>query len=408
MRFGPGLGITAAPALGRRRTAAGRVVPAGVIPEAQARLDDHAGWMLDGGFTALPGAVAKTGHAAAGTVAFDAALPSGDVWVAYTVTGATAGTVGAELGGPFRSAPFVSRAAGQQVARFSSAGHTRVRLKADASFDGTIEDVQAVDMSALLAQPSDIYIAAGQSLIAAESKSTPIDPDKDYWLPRCLYMPGYSSNAYGSVDGVVAACAGPLQMLQASQGVSPALSFARTIEGATPPGRTVLIVACAKGGTRLVGNDAEWNPAGDTGAGGTLYSRMVQMAQAAAARVPGSRVRGLLWGQGESDRAATMGSSYPPAFQAMLSSLRGDLGEPDLPVVLLGPMPDDTNPHQGIFLQMQAALDQDSGQPTATPGVHYVARPAGHLSDDGTHPEPEGNRIAGRLAAERFIAEGYL
>ena len=98
MRFGPGLGIAAAPALGRRRAPAGRIVPSGLIPDPQARLDDHAGWMLDGGFTALPGAIAKTDFAAAGTAGYDAAVPAGDLWVAYTVTGATAGTIGAQLG----------------------------------------------------------------------------------------------------------------------------------------------------------------------------------------------------------------------------------------------------------------------------------------------------------------------
>jgi len=407
VRFGPGLGLAAAPALGRRR-AAGRIVPPGLIPDPQARFDDQAGWMLDGGFTPVPGAIAKTDFSAAGTAGYDAAVPAGDVWVAYTLTGATSGSIGAQLGGPYRASPFVGKADAQHVARFSTVGHTRVRLNATAEFDGTVEDVQALDMTALLAQPSDIYIAAGQSLIAAESKSTPVDPDQDYWVPRCLYVPGYSNGAYGSIDGTVAACAGPLQMLQASQGVSPALSFARRIERATPTGRTVLILACAMGGTRLVGDDAEWNPGGSVGDGGTLYQRMVQMAQAAAARTPGSRVCGLIWGQGESDRSSTMDTTYPPAFQAMISALRGDVAEPSLPVILMGPMPDDVTPHQPIFLQTQARLDQDSGHATATPGVHYVARPTGFMSDDGTHPVPEGNRVAGLLGAERFIAEGYL
>ncbi len=364
--------------------------------------------MLEGGFTPVPGAIAKTDFSSAGTAGFDTAVPAGDVWVAYTLTGATSGSIGAQLGGPYRASPFVGKTDAQHVARFSTVGHTRVRLNATATFDGTIEDVQAVDMTALLAQPSDIYIAAGQSLIAAESKSVPVDPGKDYWVPRCLYLPGFTNSAYGSVDGTVAACAGPLQMLQASQGVSPALSFARRIEQATPPGRTVLIVACAMGGTRLVGDDAEWNPAGSVNDGGTLYQRMVEMAQDAVARTPGSRVCGLIWGQGESDRSSTMDTAYPPAFQAMLSALRSDLGEPSLPVILLGPMPDDVSAHQLVFLQTQARLDQDSGHATATPGVHYVARPAGFMSEDGTHPEPEGNRVAGLLGAERFIAEGYL
>ena len=403
----PSLSLAATPRLAARR--GGRIVPDGLLPQPAARLDDLSGWTLDApDWSAGAGHVTKQPGAANTYVTTDVAIPAGDTWVAYTVTGATAGTAGVQLQGPFANTRFMNRITAQHVARFTGDGHTRMRVIGSAAFDGRIEDVQAVDMTALLAQPSDIYIAAGQSLIAAETKSTPVDPAKDYWLPRCLYIPGNTNNNVGSVAGDVAACAGPLQMHRELLGVSPALSFARTVEAATPAGRTVLIVACAQGGTRLVGDDAEWNPDATTAPGGSLYADMIAWTQAALARTPGSVVKGLIWGQGESDRSLVMDTTYPPAFANMLSRLRADLSVPDLPVALIGPMPDDTDTAQPLFLQTQQRLDQDSGHATAIPGVHYVARPAGYMSGDGTHPVPEGNRIAGRLAAQRLIAEGHI
>lgn len=409
MRFGPSLALAAAPQL--RRGRAGRVVPDGLIPGPQARLDDHAGWTLEGGFEAAPGRVVRGATGTAAKLSYSVPLPAGEVWVAYTITGASAGTIGAELGGGYVGAPFVNKATAQHVARFTTADpHTLVRLAANGSFDGTIEDLQVVDMTTALAQPADIYIAAGQSLMAASGTSGPVDPAKDWWHPRCLYLPGSDNPTYGVSAGVPAACVGPLQMVNTSQGVSPALSFARGIADRTPAGRNVMILACARGSSRLLGSDAEWNPAGDpgTGSGRLLYDNMVAQAQAALALHPESAVRGMLWAQGESDRAPDMDQTYPPAFQAMLSALKADLGLGALPVMLIGPMPDDDDPNQPVFLETQARLDAASGHATAIPGVHHVARPAGTMSGDGTHPTAEGNRIAGRRAARRFLAEGYL
>ncbi len=135
---------------------------------------------------------------------------------------------------------------------------------------------------------------------------------------------------------------------------------------------------------------------------------MVARAQAAVVRTPGSVIKGLLWAQGESDRSSNMDTTYPPAFAAMLAQLRSDLALPALPAVIVGPMPDDPTPEQPLFLQTQARLDAASGHATAISGVHYVARESGYLAPDGTHPLPDGNRIAGAAAAARFIAEGLL
>ena len=386
-----------------------RVVPAGVLPQAEAQFDDLSTWTVDADWADLGGSIQKSSgsvnaYAASPTIS----IPAGDIWVAYTVKNATSGVLGVQLQGPFANSPFNNRVTAQHVARFSGPAHTRVRLSGNASFDGTVEDLQAVDMTALLAQPSDIYIAAGQSLIAAESASDPVDPDLDYWVPRCLYLPGHTNNTYGTVAGTVAACVAPLQMRKTAQGVSPMTTFARQIERATPEGRTILIVGVADGGTRLVGDDAEWNPDATTGNGATLYNEAITQAQAALALNPANQIKGIIWGQGESDRAPDIDTTYPPRFSAMIGGWRSALSLPTLPVILIGPMPDDTDTNQGLFIQTQERLDQDSGDPTSVANVHYVPRQAGYMSADGTHPEPEGNRIAGRDAADAFIALGTI
>ncbi|MHA3914929.1 sialate O-acetylesterase [Halovulum sp. GXIMD14793] len=416
MRFAPGLDLAAASRL-QSASAGGpsippadnKTVPQGLLPAAQADLSDQTNWTLDGDWTDTGGAAQKTGGATQQFVTSQTiSIPAGDMWVSYTIKDATAGFAGVQLIGTFQNTRFQNRVTAQHVARFTSTGHTKVRALGTAPFDGTLDDLQVVDMSAILAQPADIYIAAGQSLMASESTSTPVDPDKDFWLPRCLYVPGSTNNTFGVTEGTRAACVAPLQFHNTSQGVSPITTFARFIEPATPAGRSILILACAQGGSRLVGPEAEWNPDGNTGNGVSLYNNMISKVTDALALNPGNQVKGLIWAQGESDRSATMDVSYPPAFANMLSRLRTDVSEPSLPAVIIGPMSDDTNGNQPLFLDMQSKLDQDSGDATSIAGVHYVARPAGHLSGDGTHPVPEGQRIAGRLAGQRFLSEGYL
>ncbi len=415
MRFPPALDLAAAPHL--RRPGGGssippedtKIVPAGVVPAAQAEMSDTTNWTLGANWSDIGDAVQKAPGATQQFVTSQiVTIPSGDVWVTYTLKDATTGFSGVQLLGSFQNSPFQNRVTAQHVARFASVGHSRFRALGTSDFDGTLDDLQLVDMTAILAQPADIYIAAGQSLMASESTSIPVDPDKDFWLPRCLYVPGSTNNTFGVVEGVRSACVAPMQFTNTSQGVSPVTTFARFIEPSTPAGRSILILACAEGGTRLVGTDAEWNPDGSTGDGAERYNGMIGMITDALALNPGNQLKGLLWAQGESDRTSGMDITYPPAFSNMVAQLRTAVSEPSLPVLIIGPMPDDTSPHQPMFIDTQSKLDQDSGDTTAIPNVHYVARPAGYLSGDGTHPVPEGQRIAGRIAGQRFIAEGYL
>lgn len=411
MIIGPSLRPAFVAALARASgaSAEAKSLPTGLFSEATAGLDDLTDWTLDPDWSAIPSAVEKVaGSTSRFLTSADLTIPSGDIWASFTIRDASAGSVGPQLQGPFANNPFSTRLTAQHVARFASVGHIRTRLNANSAFDGTVDDFQLTDMTSILAQPADIYIAAGQSQIACETSGGPIEPDADFWVKRCLYMPGSTNASVGAVFGQVHACVAPLQMSQVTTGVSPMTTFAREIEKSTAAGRSVMILAAAIGGTKLIGSDAEWNPDGNDGAGGTLYANMISMVQTALALNAGNAIKGLVWGQGESDRSSLMDTTYPPAFVNLLSNLRSDLSLPSLHVVLIGPEPDDTNSNQALFIQTQEDLDQGSGQPTALTGVHYVARPSGYLSGDGTHPVAEGHRIAGRLAAQRFVSEGLI
>ncbi len=104
-----------------------------------------------------------------------------------------------------------------------------------------------------------------------------------------------------------------------SRGVGPAYYFAKKMYDITgvPKG----IIPCALGGSTL----GQWKP-GE----GELYIDMLKRVSEV-----GSRVRGLLWYQGESE-AMTPGRSEPYADETrvLIKAFRSDLGNPVLPIVM--------------------------------------------------------------------------
>ena len=121
----------------------------------------------------------------------------------------------------------------------------------------------------------------------------------------------------------------------------------------------------------------------------------------------GSEIIGALWAQGQGDHSRDFDQTYPPAFAAMRAQMQADLGIGDIPWIILGPPPDGDATLQDLFRETQVNMDQDSGHALAQTGVHTVNHPTGYITD-GTHVSAWGSRVMGRLAARRFVAEGYL
>lgn len=98
-------------------------------------------------------------------------------------------------------------------------------------------------------------------------------------------------------------------------------------------GRRIGLVPAAHGGTSL----EQWSP----GHGGapddstaTLYGAMLDRARRALGR-PGAVLRGLLWYQGESDASPSRSRDYGERLEAWIARVRRDLGEPELPVLVV-------------------------------------------------------------------------
>ena len=150
------------------------------------------------------------------------------------------------------------------------------------------------------------FLMIGQSNMAGRGFPKDVEPIsfENLWVLR---------------SGLWRPCAVPVNPDRPFSGVSLAESFARRC--ADLHGVEVGLIPCADGGTCL----EQWMP------GQPLYDHAVMQAGLAMCS---SRLAGVLWHQGESDCQNPAG--YGEALLSMLNSLRRELGDPELPVVLGG------------------------------------------------------------------------
>ncbi|NDW12616.1 sialate O-acetylesterase [Bacteroides sp. 214] len=105
-------------------------------------------------------------------------------------------------------------------------------------------------------------------------------------------------------------------------------SFAKNM---AEPNSTIGLVVNARGGTSV----KSWGPAR------TYYDEAVRRAKEA---MKWGKLKGILWHQGETDAASR--DSYLAYLQAMINSLRQDLGNDSIPVVIGEIYPKTTNEQQ--------------------------------------------------------------
>lgn len=268
--------------------------------------------------------------------------------------------------------------------------------------------IETIDMST----PLDIIVLAGQSNMVGASSGTPPDDGIDYPHPLLWAMSGSSQSGYGAVAGEIAGAVPPLQHRSANGGLGPGHAFGRWYaENVMEEGRRALLLCTALGGTSLVGEGAPWNPSGNSP---TLYSAMIADAQAALALDPANRVACVYWCQGEADRGAVSGASYPAAFADLVSTTRADLGDPAIPFIISGinPYSLDNPETTAEMIGYQEGLAE--GQPGGIAGVYYSGwSPAW---GDGTKAIPDNiadtvhfgtdaNRLRGVAAAQEFASK---
>jgi hypothetical protein len=375
-------------------------LPANLIPDPEARFDAKGAWKTAGTWTVAGGVADRSASPLSENLEYDVAIPAGWTLVSFRIAGSNlqAGVL-FQLGGPLYSTGEARNRIGWHAHLIPSAGHTRTRWVAQGGWAGAIDDVSVRDVTAIQARPADVYILAGQSNMAG-GQATPVDPSLDAPHPLVTYLAGTTATHLGGKTGELRPAVDPLQHYDgAIMGVGPGMAAARSLLAALAPGRRIVLIAAAKGGTALVDAGAPWQPGV-----GAAYLNAIAQAQLAMSLLPaGSAIRGLFWSQGESDNGTNVGTLYPPAFRTMLTALRADLALPDLPAVILGPTPE--GDPDGRLAAAQASLDGGSGSANATPGVRFVAGPAGMTIDgDDAHFSPAGNRKRGADGAAAMAA----
>jgi hypothetical protein len=369
--------------------------PGNILAAQPAAFDSAEGWVMQSSWSVNGGVAARSAVAAQENIHRDTAIPAGDLLLRWKIRSSNE-TLGieAQLGGGFWQEGTDRRAVGRHGLLIPSAGHTRLRFAAKDGWAGSIDDVYLAEISALRARPADIYGLWGQSNMEGGNAGPPgFGTDRGHALVE--YLPGRAEAEYGTDSAALSPALDPLQHRGGLvRGVGPGMAFGLRMLRSLASGRRIVLVACARSGTSLVGPDADWA----AGAGPSYVAAIAQM-QAALSLCPAdSRIAGLLWSQGESDNGQEVGTTYPAAFADMLAAARADLAIPALPVVILGPTPE--GDPEGRLAASQAGLDQDSGAATAIPGVRFVPGPAGHAQPgDPIHFTAAGNRLRGVAGA---------
>ena len=106
-------------------------------------------------------------------------------------------------------------------------------------------------------------------------------------------------------------------------GTGPGLSFAKTLVAANPTMGIGLIPAAVGGA-----------PISSYAKDGKLYDRSLSMLKDAIKKSPlKTRLRGILWLQGESDATASKHGSYEDSLLDLVDRYRKDLKQPELPFI---------------------------------------------------------------------------
>lgn len=249
--------------------------------------------------------------------------------------------------------------------------------------------------------PFDIVIIPGQS--NAEHRSEAVgdlsaDISDAYQWRASAYADALSGERLVTK---VSAANEPIDHTSTASGSSIgwAAAFARAyITDTLAPGRRLLLVCSAIGGTSLVASGQEWDPtAGRLGAvtpdPGYAYATMISRATAAATEIiaafPGSAVVGVCWLQGESDAGFSVaGATYSAALDALIAAVREDLGISDLPWVV-GTIPDDYT--SGTATAIRAAIADTPNRVAGTACVDNTGR----ATHDGTHFTAASLRLIG-------------
>jgi sialate O-acetylesterase len=178
-------------------------------------------------------------------------------------------------------------------------------------------------------------------------------------------------------------------------GTGPGLFFARHIHEHT--GVPVGLIPCALGGSKI----DQWDPSGLERGDSSLYGAMIGRIRQTAPK----QIKGLLWYQGESEAMLGEADSYEEKFLDFVDGLRKDVGNPDLPVLL-------------VQIGRMNILDREQGRnweaireiqrKVVTKRNNLYFTTAVDLEyDDVVHLSTESNRILGQRLSHLALSHVY-
>jgi hypothetical protein len=187
--------------------------------------------------------------------------------------------------------------------------------------------------------------------------------------------------------------------LKTKGGFGPEIGMVRTL--ATKESRPLAVIKTAFSGTSVAG---DWN-VDRPGQADACYRAMIDETKAAlaAAQAKGVtlRPRAFVWVQGESDANAKDSPAYAANVTKMLQRLRGDLGAPDL-ILLLGVNTRFGNGKNAFMPKVIAAQQEVAA---ALPRARYVdTAGAETLPPSHTHFTAVGTLEIGRRYAEALLS----
>lgn len=233
-----------------------------------------------------------------------------------------------------------------------------------------------------IASFQDVFLLAGQSNMAGRA---PFDNG-------ALWPSGTSEWLQNdTLSSVTGSALDHPNMDPANMGLD--IGFARAFNAAKP-NSSLLLVPHAIGSTGF--NDGDWNPTDPR------YVEAVARTNAALASVSGSRLRGILWLQGEQDSLSTSDtteSSHASALDAMIAGMRADIdGASNVPFIL-GQIPFIS----GTFFDKQefvrAAI---ADTPNRLSNIGFADNTSLTKLNDGLHYDAASLRIMGQRMFEAF------
>ncbi|HEY0669876.1 MAG TPA: sialate O-acetylesterase [Sphingobacteriaceae bacterium] len=186
-----------------------------------------------------------------------------------------------------------------------------------ASFKSTTKDIpenRNLDVFLLIGQSNMAGVAKIGVLDTVELQNAYLFNDKNEW-EKARNLIGNGMNRYSTVR------------TKPTQRFSPAYTFARTLADYT--NRPIGIVSNAKGGTGIV----QWQKGYNGELDFNLYEEALARAKAALAAAPGSKLKGILWHQGEGDQSAEKSAAYLGRLRTLIGDFREDLGDSSIAVI---------------------------------------------------------------------------